>query len=65
LQQSAFGLGVLYEGLAVFSEGRFGGVEVISPTTLLALVEGVLGYKPVSVDGTSWTYRRDVEFTNR
>ncbi|KAI3319864.1 hypothetical protein HD806DRAFT_250876 [Xylariaceae sp. AK1471] len=61
LYQSAFGLGVVYDRLTVSSESRYFD-QAVSATMLLALIEGVLGYKNVSVDGSSWTYRRDVEF---
>ncbi|KAI1169713.1 hypothetical protein F4777DRAFT_192264 [Nemania sp. FL0916] len=63
LHQSAFGLGVVYDRLSITSEGRYI-VQTVSPTLILALVEGVLGYLPVSGDGsgTSWTFRRDVGF---
>ncbi|KAI1121255.1 hypothetical protein F5Y10DRAFT_272259 [Nemania abortiva] len=62
LHQSAFGLGVVYDRLTVNSETTRYMVQTVSPTILLALIEGVLGYKSVSQDGSSWTFRRDVEF---
>ncbi|KAI0104282.1 hypothetical protein GGR51DRAFT_229837 [Nemania sp. FL0031] len=62
LHQSAFGLGVVYDRLTVNSETTRYMVQTVSPTILLALIEGVLGYKLVSQDGSSWTFRRDIEF---
>ncbi|KAI1164143.1 hypothetical protein F5B18DRAFT_650862 [Nemania serpens] len=64
LHQSAFGLGIMYDRLTLSSEGRYA-VQAVSPTIVLALVEGVLGYRGVSQqqDGaSSWAFRRDVEF---
>ncbi|KAI1424276.1 hypothetical protein F5Y12DRAFT_715422 [Xylaria sp. FL1777] len=61
LHQSAFGLGVVYDRLTITAESRYTTQE-ISPTMILALVEGVLGYKIVSNDGPYWAFRRDVEF---
>ncbi|KAI1188561.1 hypothetical protein F5B17DRAFT_451571 [Nemania serpens] len=64
LHQSAFGLGIMYDRLTVSSEGRYS-TQAVSPTIVLALVEGVLGYRGVSQqlqDGSSWAFRRDVEF---
>ncbi|KAI3328660.1 hypothetical protein F4824DRAFT_405785 [Ustulina deusta] len=61
LHQSAFGLGVVYDRLTVTVETRYTAQE-LSPTILLAVIEGVLGYKGVSNDGPLWTFRRDVEF---
>ncbi|KAI0453894.1 hypothetical protein F5B21DRAFT_264217 [Xylaria acuta] len=61
LHQSAFGLGVVYDRLTVVSESRYH-TQAVSPTIVLSLIEGVLGYKNVSSDGSSWTFRKDVEF---
>ncbi|TGJ80327.1 hypothetical protein E0Z10_g8447 [Xylaria hypoxylon] len=61
LHQSAFGLGVVYDRLTVATESRYTAQEV-SPTMLLSLIEGVMGYKMISNDGPFWTFRRDVEF---
>ncbi|KAI1194159.1 hypothetical protein F5X97DRAFT_327820 [Nemania serpens] len=61
LHQSAFGLGVMYDRLTMSPEGRYS-VQAVSPTIVLALVEGVLGYRGVSQQQGSWTFRRDVEF---
>lgn len=46
------------------AENRYGGGYNVTPTVVLALVEGALGYDQVSADGSSWTYRRDIEFKN-
>ncbi|KAI8627620.1 hypothetical protein F5Y19DRAFT_442325 [Xylariaceae sp. FL1651] len=61
LHQSAFGLGLIYDRLTITSDARYS-VQTVSPTIILALIEGVLGYKSVSADGSSWTFRRDIEF---
>ncbi|KAJ9148625.1 hypothetical protein NKR23_g4788 [Pleurostoma richardsiae] len=58
LQQSAFGLGLMYDRLVLSMEDRYTHRFGVTPTIVLALVEGVLGYERVSVDGTIWTYRR-------
>lgn len=62
LQQAGFGLGAMYDCLWLLAENRYGSQENVSPTIVLALVEGVLGYDKVFGDGRSWTYRRDVPF---
>ncbi|KAI1365129.1 hypothetical protein F5Y08DRAFT_191466 [Xylaria arbuscula] len=64
LYQSAFGLGVVYDRLTITSEARYT-PQHVSPTLLLAIVEGVLGYKSVSSETRSWTFRKDAEFKNR
>ncbi|KAF6815600.1 hypothetical protein CSOJ01_03487 [Colletotrichum sojae] len=61
LHQSAFGLGAIIDRLVLVAENRCG-TFTITPTIVLSLVEGVLGYKPVFSDAHSWTFRRDVEF---
>ncbi|GAP91547.2 hypothetical protein SAMD00023353_6500470 [Rosellinia necatrix] len=61
IHQSAFGLGVVYDRLTISSDSRYTG-QLVSPTILLSLIEGVLGYKSVSSDVSSWTFRREVEF---
>ncbi|KAI1148178.1 hypothetical protein F4825DRAFT_454750 [Nemania diffusa] len=62
LHASAFGLGIVYDRLTISSETTRYMAQTVSPTILLALVEGVLGYRQTSQDGSSWTFRRDVEF---
>ncbi|KAI1411527.1 hypothetical protein F5Y13DRAFT_55423 [Hypoxylon sp. FL1857] len=61
LHQSSFGVGLTYDRLTLSVEGRNPNF-LVSPMVVLSFVEGVLGYKSVSVDGTSWIFRRDVEF---
>ncbi|KAI0969033.1 hypothetical protein F4678DRAFT_177650 [Xylaria arbuscula] len=61
LHQSAFGVGIAYDRLTVETPYA---TEHVSSTTIIALVEGVLGYKIVSNDGPYWSFRRDVEFRN-
>ncbi|KAI0505375.1 hypothetical protein F5B22DRAFT_627987 [Xylaria bambusicola] len=61
LHQSAFGLGIVYDRLTVTVESRHT-TQQISPTLLLAMVEGVLGYKSMSSEGRFWTFRKDIEF---
>jgi hypothetical protein len=51
----------MYDRLTMAVEGRYSNYTV-TPLILLPLIEGVLGYKSVLVDGHSWRYRRDVEF---
>ncbi|KAI0445182.1 hypothetical protein F4803DRAFT_193305 [Xylaria telfairii] len=63
LHQSAFGLGVVYDRLTVVSESRYH-TQAVSPTIVLSLIEGVLGYKNVSAYGSTWNFRKDVEFRN-
>ncbi|KAI1347869.1 hypothetical protein F5Y01DRAFT_307187 [Xylaria sp. FL0043] len=63
LHQSVFGLGIVYDRMTIKAESRYTTQEV-SPTIILALVEGVLGYKVISNDGPYWSFRRDVEFRN-
>ncbi len=62
LYQCAFGLGLVYDRLVMTAENRYGGGYNITPTMMLTLVEAALGYQQVHCDGSSWAYRRDVEF---
>ncbi|KAI0836184.1 hypothetical protein F5Y06DRAFT_274413 [Hypoxylon sp. FL0890] len=59
LHQSSFGIGLTYDRLTLSVEGRNPNF-LVSPMIVLSFVEGVLGYKSVSVDGTAWIFRRDV-----
>jgi len=34
---------------------------LVTPTVILSLVEGALGYERVSVQGCVWTFRKDTE----
>ncbi|KAI0597099.1 hypothetical protein F4775DRAFT_265945 [Biscogniauxia sp. FL1348] len=61
LHQSSFGLGLVYDRLTMSVESRHAHFSV-TPMIVLPLVEGVLGYKSVSADGTCWVFRRDVGF---
>ncbi|KAK2058001.1 hypothetical protein LY76DRAFT_573440 [Colletotrichum caudatum] len=61
LHQCAFGMGASIDRLVLATEHKYGGAFILTPTVILSLVEGVLGYKPVHSDATTWTYRRDVE----
>ncbi|KAK1973523.1 hypothetical protein LZ30DRAFT_694952 [Colletotrichum cereale] len=61
LHQCAFGTGASIDRLVLATEHKYGGAFILTPTVILSLVEGVLGYKPVYSDATTWTYRRDVE----
>ncbi|TDZ21681.1 hypothetical protein Cob_v005403 [Colletotrichum orbiculare MAFF 240422] len=60
IHQCAFGLGAIIDRLVLVSENRSGTFS-ITPTIVLSLVEGVLGYKQVYSDAHTWTYRRDIE----
>ncbi|KAI0118071.1 hypothetical protein F4776DRAFT_672958 [Hypoxylon sp. NC0597] len=61
LHLSSFGVGLTYDRLTLSVEDRNPNF-LVSPMIVLSFVEGVLGYKSVSVDGTSWIFRKDVEF---
>lgn len=61
LHQSMFGFGVSYDRLTMTVEGRNPDC-LVSPMLVLSFVEGVLGYKNVSGDGSSWIFRRDIGF---
>ncbi|KAI1458564.1 hypothetical protein F4805DRAFT_423872 [Annulohypoxylon moriforme] len=61
LHQSPFGLGPIYDRLTVSVEDKTSHF-LVSPMIPLSLIEGVLGYKSVFIDGTSWIFRKDIEF---
>ncbi|KAI0880932.1 uncharacterized protein GGS22DRAFT_192769 [Annulohypoxylon maeteangense] len=61
LHQSPFGLGPIYDRLTLSVEER-NSYFLVSPMLVLSFIEGVLGYKSVSVDGGSWIFRKDIEF---
>ncbi|OTB00743.1 hypothetical protein M426DRAFT_15102 [Hypoxylon sp. CI-4A] len=63
LHHSSFAFGLIYDRLTMSVNNRNPEV-LVSPVTVLALVEGILGYQPVSTDGSSWTFRRDKGFRN-
>jgi hypothetical protein len=52
----------MYDRLTLFAENKYGGGHFVSPTIVLPIIEGVLGYKQVYSDAASWTYRKDVQF---
>ncbi|KAL7620056.1 hypothetical protein AAE478_010605 [Parahypoxylon ruwenzoriense] len=60
LHQSPFGFGLTYDRLTMSVENR-NPYFLVSPIIILSFVEGVLGYKSVSVEASSWVFRRDVE----
>ncbi|SPO07089.1 uncharacterized protein DNG_09783 [Cephalotrichum gorgonifer] len=62
LYPSAFGLGALHDRLVFGPDDRYRGDNTVSPTIVLSLLEGVLGYEQVYCDSTSWSYRRDRPF---
>ncbi|KAI1804651.1 hypothetical protein F4811DRAFT_519304 [Daldinia bambusicola] len=59
LHQSSFGFGLMYDRL-VMTAGDRTPQFLVTPMIVLPLVEDVLGYKSVSVDGSSWVFRRDI-----
>ncbi|KAI1385208.1 uncharacterized protein F4822DRAFT_337435 [Hypoxylon trugodes] len=61
LHQSAFGFGLTYDRLTMSIEHRNPDF-LVSPMIVLSFVERVLNYKSVSIDSSSWIFRRDVEF---
>ena len=63
LQESPFGLGLLYDTLHIESTEHFRTSTLeISPTLLFTLIENVLGYKMIYTNGSLWTYRREIAF---
>jgi hypothetical protein len=62
MEESAFGLGLVYDTLTLYAERKYHGGHYVSPTIILALVEGALGYRQTFTDGNKWIYRRDVPF---
>lgn len=56
--------GLPYDTLTVSTESRYGNGFTASPTLVLALVEGTLGYRRVFSDASSWQYRKDTPFKN-
>ncbi|KAI0381099.1 hypothetical protein F5Y04DRAFT_83837 [Hypomontagnella monticulosa] len=61
LHQASFSFGLVYDRLTMTIDDRTYNFHV-SPMLVLSFVEGVLKYKSVSVNGSTWTFRRDVEF---
>lgn len=62
LNQGTCGFGLTYDTLTLSCENRYGSRFTVSPTLILHLVEGVLGYERVFSDASSWHYRRDAPF---
>ncbi|KAI2779371.1 hypothetical protein F4815DRAFT_446406 [Daldinia loculata] len=60
LHQSSFGFGLTYDRLTMSVQNR-NSHFLVSPMIVLPFVESVLGYKSISVDGSSWIFRRDIE----
>ncbi|KAI5457674.1 hypothetical protein BGZ63DRAFT_493732 [Mariannaea sp. PMI_226] len=58
LNQGTCGFGLTYDTLKLTCEHRYGLQFTVSPTLILHLVEGVLGYERVFSDASSWHYRR-------
>lgn len=58
LHQSPFGLGLIHDRLTLEAEHRYGGTNSVSPTLVLSLVEGVLGYERIYNDASCWHFRR-------
>ncbi|KAI0893151.1 hypothetical protein F4806DRAFT_477164 [Annulohypoxylon nitens] len=61
LHQSPFGLGPIYDRLMLSADDR-NSHFLVSPMVVLPIIEGILGYKIVFVDGTSWVFRKDSGF---
>jgi hypothetical protein len=53
----------MYDRLTLEAEAKYFPFAV-SPTILLTLIEGILGYRNVAVDAGAgtWHYRKDTEF---
>jgi hypothetical protein len=62
LFQAAFGLGLTYDRLILsvdkYSDNNY---FLVTPTVILSLVEGMLGYERVSVQGCVWTFTKHTE----
>ena len=62
LFQAAFGLGLTYDRLMLrVDDSSDDNYFLVTPTAILSLVEGMLGYERVSVQGCVWTFRKDTE----
>ncbi|KAH8883562.1 hypothetical protein GQ53DRAFT_882329, partial [Thozetella sp. PMI_491] len=63
LHQSAFGLTEMFDRLELSTkENRFIAQFHITSPMIVALIEGVLGYKLISTYAGTWNFRREVEF---
>ena len=61
LHQAAFGLGLLYDRLTLYASDTYDNYFLVTPSVILALVEGVLGYERIFVEGSTWTFRKGIE----
>lgn len=58
LHPAAFGSGLQYDRLTLTVDDEDRSPFLVTPSVILALVEGVLGYSRVWVDGSVWTFRK-------
>ncbi|KAH7147002.1 hypothetical protein B0J13DRAFT_500867 [Dactylonectria estremocensis] len=58
LHPAAFGSGLQYDRLTLAVDDEDRSPFLVTPSVILALVEGVLGYSRVWVDGSIWTFRK-------
>jgi hypothetical protein len=61
LHQAAFGSGLLYDRLVMTVDNSYGNYFLVTPSVILALIEGILGYERVWVEGSTWTFTKGVE----
>jgi hypothetical protein len=45
----------------MFIDDDYDNYFLVTPSVILALVEGVLGYERVWVEGSTWTFRKMTE----
>ncbi|PKS07128.1 hypothetical protein jhhlp_005728 [Lomentospora prolificans] len=64
LHQCAYGLGTWHDRLTLYAENRYGGGHFITPTIILAIVEGQLGYELTYQESSRWVFRKDTPFRN-
>ncbi|EEY20156.1 conserved hypothetical protein [Verticillium alfalfae VaMs.102] len=66
LHQSAFGLSEMFDKLELSTQdNRYTTQFQMTSPMLLALIEGVLGYKLLSSQGGTWSFRRETEFLSQ
>lgn len=58
LHPAAFGSGLQYDRLTLAVDDEDRSPFLVTPSVILALVEGVLGYSRVCVNGSIWTFRK-------
>lgn len=56
LQQSPFGLRLVHDNLTIFAENRYGSNILVSPTSVLSFIEGVLGYERIYCNSSTWRF---------